>query len=134
MLSCPRCKTAISTASKVWSIVDQADKTGKVSEIIVGLYECKTCNYKTITSIGKEKLFVVRMEKWRELNKTLEEANKKLLEVEANRNKLEAEVFELREKLEKELVARAERLDLEVGELRKGKMELEREIDRLAVG
>jgi hypothetical protein len=132
LVKCHVCNAEIKEPVRVWSIIDQVNKKGIFNEIKVGLFECKRCGAKDIKSLSRQQIIVLKLNKWLEIQKALSVANKKVIELEKERVKLEEKVKELKEELEitkLEITARA--LEREVEGLRRGKLELEREISRI---
>jgi len=40
MAKCPKCKREVSTPKKTWKMAGRKDKSGKRTELTIGLFEC----------------------------------------------------------------------------------------------
>jgi hypothetical protein len=54
MAKCPKCKSEVSTPKKTWKMAGRPDKSGKRTELTIGLYEC--CGKKFRSVINKRKI------------------------------------------------------------------------------
>jgi chromosome segregation ATPase len=118
--------------------LDDPDKTGGMTERKVGFYECSTCSTRFPHIYGRQKLKIVKTEKWIDLKNSLSEAEDskarfkgRIEELERDREVLCADLESLKENLIiTKLEARAETLQCEVSLLADGKKELEKEVQQ----
>jgi hypothetical protein len=54
MAKCPKCKREVSTPKKTWKMAGRPDKSGKRTELTIGLYECCGKNFRSV--INKRKI------------------------------------------------------------------------------
>lgn len=132
MVKCRVCGAEVKEPVRIWSVINQVNKKGIFNEIRVGLFECKRCGAKDIKSLNRQQIIVLNLNKWLEVQKALNVANKKVIELEKEKVRLEEKVKELKEELEiTRLEITAKALEKEVEVLRKGKLELEQKIQRI---
>jgi hypothetical protein len=43
MVKCPKCSTEVCKAKKSWKMTGRPDKSGKRTQLEIGLYECTKC-------------------------------------------------------------------------------------------
>jgi len=54
MAKCPKCKREIGTPKKTWKMAGRPDKSGKRTELTIGLFEC--CGKKFRSVLNKRKI------------------------------------------------------------------------------
>jgi len=54
MAKCPKCKKEVSKPKKTWKMVGRKDKTGKRTELTIGLFEC--CGKTFRSAVSKRKI------------------------------------------------------------------------------
>jgi len=54
MAKCPKCKKEVSKPKKTWKMTGRKDKTGKRTELTIGLFEC--CGKTFRSAVGKRKI------------------------------------------------------------------------------
>ena len=54
MAKCPKCKREVSTPKKTWKMAGRKDKSGKRTELTIGLFEC--CGKKFRSVLSKRKI------------------------------------------------------------------------------
>jgi hypothetical protein len=53
MAKCPKCKKEVSTPKKTWKMAGRKDKSGKRTELTIGLYECCGKPFRSVISKRK---------------------------------------------------------------------------------
>ena len=118
--------------------MDDPDHTGRMTERKVGFYECSTCSTRFPHVYGRQKLKIVKTEKWISLKNSLSDAEdtkaqlqERVVELERYRDTLNSELESLKEKIIiTKLEGRAETLQCEISILADGKRELEEEVQQ----
>jgi hypothetical protein len=54
MAKCPKCKKEVSKPKKTWKMAGRKDKSGKRTELTIGLYECCGKTFRSV--LGKRKI------------------------------------------------------------------------------
>jgi hypothetical protein len=53
MAKCPKCKKEISTPKKTWKMAGRKDKSGKRTELTIGLYQCCGKTFRSVLNKRK---------------------------------------------------------------------------------
>jgi hypothetical protein len=53
MAKCPKCKKEVSTPKKTWKMAGKKDKSGKRTELTIGLYECCGKSFRSVLNKRK---------------------------------------------------------------------------------
>jgi hypothetical protein len=53
MAKCPKCKKEVSTPKKTWKMAGRKDKSGKRTELTIGLYECCGKTFRSVLNKRK---------------------------------------------------------------------------------
>ena len=56
MGKCPKCGTEVATERKSWKMAGRPDRTGKRTELTIGLFDCPRCNKAFRVVLGKRKI------------------------------------------------------------------------------
>ena len=56
MAKCKTCGTEAASARKKWVMAGRADKTGKKTQIEIGLFDCAKCKKTFRTTLSKKKI------------------------------------------------------------------------------
>jgi hypothetical protein len=54
MAKCPKCKREVMKPKKTWKMAGKKDKSGKRTELTIGLYECCGKTFRSV--LGKRKI------------------------------------------------------------------------------
>jgi hypothetical protein len=54
MAKCPKCKREVSTPKKTWKMAGRKDKSGKRTELTIGLFQCCGKSFRSV--LGKRKI------------------------------------------------------------------------------
>ena len=54
MAKCPKCKKEVGKPKKTWKMVGRKDKSGKRTELTIGLFECCGKTFRSV--LGKRKI------------------------------------------------------------------------------
>jgi hypothetical protein len=53
MAKCPKCKKEVSTPKKTWKMAGRKDKSGKRTELTIGLYQCCGKTFRSVLNKRK---------------------------------------------------------------------------------
>jgi hypothetical protein len=53
MAKCPKCKKEVSTPKKTWKMAGRKDKSGKRTELTIGLFECCGKSFRSVLNKRK---------------------------------------------------------------------------------
>lgn len=53
MAKCPKCKKEVSTPKKTWKMAGRKDKSGKRTELTIGLYQCCGKSFRSVLNKRK---------------------------------------------------------------------------------
>jgi hypothetical protein len=53
MAKCPKCKKEVSTPTKTWKMAGRKDKSGKRTELTIGLYKCCGKSFRSVLNKRK---------------------------------------------------------------------------------
>ncbi len=53
MAKCPKCKKEVSTPKKTWKMAGRKDKSGKRTELTIGLYNCCGKSFRSVLNKRK---------------------------------------------------------------------------------
>jgi hypothetical protein len=53
MAKCPKCKKEVSKPKKTWKMAGRKDKSGKRTELTIGLFECCGKSFRSVLSKRK---------------------------------------------------------------------------------
>jgi hypothetical protein len=53
MAKCPKCKKEVSTPKKTWKMAGRKDKSGKRTELTIGLFYCCGKNFRSVLNKRK---------------------------------------------------------------------------------
>jgi hypothetical protein len=53
MAKCPKCKKEVSTPKKTWKMAGRKDKSGKRTELTIGLFNCCGKSFRSVLSKRK---------------------------------------------------------------------------------
>jgi hypothetical protein len=53
MAKCPKCKREVGTPKKTWKMAGRPDKSGKRTELTIGLYECCGKTFRSVLNKRK---------------------------------------------------------------------------------
>jgi len=53
MAKCPKCKREVSTPKKTWKMAGRKDKSGKRTELTIGLFECCGKSFRSVLNKRK---------------------------------------------------------------------------------
>ncbi len=56
MAKCPKCRTEVSRPKKTWKMAGRPDKSGKRTQLEIGLYECPKCHKSFREVLSKKKI------------------------------------------------------------------------------
>ena len=96
MATCPKCKTKVISPSKTWSILDDPDDKGSMTERKVGFYECTYCTSRFPHIFGRQRLKIVKSEQWQKLKLSITEEKDKNSTLQQKIDSLEDEQERLR--------------------------------------
>ncbi len=56
MAKCPSCGREVANPKKSWKLAGRPDKTGKKTELTIGLFNCPNCDKSFRVVLGKRKI------------------------------------------------------------------------------
>ena len=56
MVKCKNCGAEVASARKTWKMAGRPDKTGKRTELTIGLFDCPSCNKSFKVVLNKQKI------------------------------------------------------------------------------
>ena len=56
MAKCPRCGTNVASPRKTWKMAGRPDKSGKRTELTIGLFDCPGCKKAFRVALAKRKI------------------------------------------------------------------------------
>ena len=56
MAKCPKCGTAVSSPKKKWTMAGRPDKSGKRTQLEIGLFDCPKCKKPFREVLSKKKI------------------------------------------------------------------------------
>ena len=106
MVTCPKCGTIIETPIKTWSLPRKTAKLGEEPKMVVGMFECSTCQNRFRASFERSEGASVKSmaEKIKgiegEFVNTLKNLREKIQKLETERSSLLLEIDELKKAAE----------------------------------
>ncbi|MCL1970534.1 MAG: hypothetical protein FWF66_03650 [Candidatus Bathyarchaeota archaeon] len=56
LVKCPKCSADVASPKKTWKMAGRPDKTGKRTQLEIGLFECSKCKNTFREVLGKSKI------------------------------------------------------------------------------